>query len=90
MGVQQKGWGISSKKWVTVANKEQWISHFPNFCYIHIMSTQCCVLFKNTSDVENITIDLKGFLKKLKLIIIKDDKYKHQQEQNYESLSIIK
>ena len=48
------------------------------------------VLFKNTSDVENIiTIDLKVFLKKLNLIITKD-KYKYQQEQNYESLSIIK
>ena len=48
------------------------------------------MLFKNTSDVENIiTIDLKVFLKKLNLIITKD-KYKHQQEQNYESLSIIK
>ena len=41
-GAQQKGWGVSSKTWVTVANKEQWISHFPNFCYTHIMSTQCC------------------------------------------------
>ena len=46
--------------------------------------------FKNTSDVENIiAIDLKVFLKKLNLIITKD-KYKYQQEQNYESLSIIK
>ena len=48
------------------------------------------ILFKNTSDVENIiTIDLKVFLKKLNLIITKD-KYKYQQEQNYKSLSIIK
>ena len=40
--------------------------------------------------VENIiTIDFKVFLKKLNLIITKD-KYKYQQEQNYESLSIIK
>ena len=35
------------------------------------------MLFKNTSDVENIiTIDLRGFLKKLNLIITKD-KYKY-------------
>ena len=43
------------------------------------------ILFKNTSNVENIiTIDLKVFLKKLNLIITKD-KYRYQQEQNYES-----
>ena len=48
------------------------------------------ILFKNTSDVENIiTIDLEVFLKKLNLIITKD-KHKYQQEQNYKSLSIIK
>ena len=54
------------------------------------ISRTLSILFKNTSDVENIiTIDLKVFLKKLNLIITKD-KYKYQQEQNYESLSIIK
>ena len=43
------------------------------------------ILFKNTSNIENIiTIDLKVDL------IITKDKYKYQQEQNYESLSIIK
>ena len=48
------------------------------------------ILFNNTNNVENIiTIDLKGFLKKINLIITKD-KYEYQQEQNYESLSIIK
>ena len=48
------------------------------------------LLFKNTSDVENvIAIDLKVFSKKFNAIITKD-KYKHQQEQNYESLCIIK
>ena len=48
------------------------------------------MLFKNTSGVENIiTIDLKVFFKKPNLIITKD-KYTYQQEQNYESLSIIK
>ena len=48
------------------------------------------MLFKNTSGVENIiTIDLKVFFKKPDLIITKD-KYTYQQEQNYESLSIIK
>ena len=48
------------------------------------------ILFKNTSDVENvIAIDLKVFSKKFNVIITKD-KYKYQQEQNYESLCIIK
>ena len=47
-------------------------------------------LFKNTSDVENtITIDLKDFFKKFNHIITKD-KYKYQQQQNYEYLSIVK
>ena len=46
-------------------------------------------LFKNTSDVENIiTIDLKDFFEKLNHIITKD-KYKYQQQQNYEYLKII-
>ena len=48
------------------------------------------ILFKNTSDVENvIAIDLKVFSKNFNVIITKD-KYKYQQEQNYESLCIIK
>ena len=48
------------------------------------------ILVKNTSNIENITtINLKVVLKKVDLIITKD-KYKYQQEQNYESLSIIK
>ena len=47
-------------------------------------------LFENTSDVGNIiTIDLKDFFKKLNHIITKD-KYKYQQQQNYEYLSIVK
>ena len=50
------------------------------------------ILFKNISDVENITtIDLKGFfLKKKKLNLIVTKEYEYQQEQNSESLSIIK
>ena len=52
--------------------------------------TNISILFNNASEVENIiTIDLKGFLKKLNLIIT-TDKCKYQQGQNYESLSIIK
>ena len=48
------------------------------------------ILSKNTSNNKNtITIDLKDFLKKLNLIIT-SNKYKHQQEQNYKSFSIIK
>ena len=48
------------------------------------------ILFKNTSDVENIiTIELKVFLKKLNLITTKD-KHKYQQEQHGKSFSIIK
>ena len=47
-------------------------------------------LFKNTNDVQNIIkIDLKDFFKKLNLIKTKD-KYKYQQEQNYEYLNITK
>ena len=56
------------------------IQHFKNIS----------ILFKNTSDIENIiTIDLKAVFKKVNLMITKD-KYKYQQEQNNESLSIIK
>ena len=52
---------------------------------IHEHFKNISILFKNTSDIENIiTIDLKVFLKKLNFIINSD-----QQEQNYESLSII-
>ena len=52
----------------------------------HLKNIQ--ILFQNTSDDKNITIDLKVFLKTLNLIIT-NNKYKHQQEENYESFSII-
>ena len=61
-----------------------------NPCTIQEHFKNIAILFKNMDIVENIiTIDFKVFLKKLNLIITKD-KYKYQQEQNYESLSIIK
>ena len=69
---------VASSFW----NENPWTiqQHFKNIA----------ILFKNMDIVENIiTIDFKVFLKKLNLIITKD-KYKYQQEQNYESLSIIK
>ena len=82
-----EGWTDKWKKWHIRAAS--------NFCNENSRTIQehfknISILFKNTSDVENIiTIDLKVFLKKLNLIITKD-KYKYQQEQNYKSLSIIK
>ena len=67
-------------------------SHFSNenSKTIHEHFKNISILFKNTSDIENIiTMDLKVFLKELNLITTKD-KHKYQQEHNYESLSIIK
>ena len=79
-------WLRLSSSFIRVAsgfwNENPWTiqEHFKNIA----------ILFKNMDIVENvITIDFKVFLKKLNLIITKD-KYKYQQEQNYESLSIIK